>query len=187
MRLVPLLHCRLHFSRVLKAVARPCLGEGGFCRLMRNPSVPMSASSSLPNMNWQTTSLGGSSKCCLLPTGEREDFAERYLEKLLPRYADVDMHKHARHEMASAVTPVNGSAFAIVHQAIQETLAHGRVRHLLPSSTVCSGPPPEGSCLVFSAAVLSTVVTSRRAAQGHRSYCMHTLSSSQSMPLCMQE
>ena len=47
---------------------------------------------------------------------------------MLPKHADVSMHQHERHEMASPVTPVNGSAFAVVHQAIQETLAGGRVR-----------------------------------------------------------
>jgi len=47
---------------------------------------------------------------------------------MLPKHANVSVHMHERHEMASPVTPVNGSAFALVHQAIQETLAHGRVR-----------------------------------------------------------
>ena len=65
---------------------------------------------------------------CCGHAGEREDFAERYLQAMLPKHADASMHIHARNEMASPVTPVNGSAFAVVHQAIQETLAHGRVR-----------------------------------------------------------
>lgn len=59
--------------------------------------------------------------------GEKEDFAEQYLQSILLKNADVEVHMHERHEMASPVTPVNGSAFAIVHQAIQETLARGRV------------------------------------------------------------
>ena len=46
---------------------------------------------------------------------------------MLPKHADVEVKVHERHEMASAVTPVTGSAFAIVHQAIQETLARDRV------------------------------------------------------------
>ena len=57
----------------------------------------------------------------------RRTFAERYIQAMLPKHADVSMHMHARNEMASPVTPVNGSAFAVVHQAIQETLAGGRV------------------------------------------------------------
>ena len=94
------------------------------------------------------------------------------------------MQKMARHEMASAVTPVNGSAFALVHQAIQETLAHGRVRDLLTSSAVFSVPPWEGPCLILHAAALSTALTSRRAAQGRCSYfVMHTMSSLQSVHL----
>ena len=92
------------------------------------------------------------------------------------------MQKSARHEMASAVTPVNGSAFALVHQAIQETLARGRVRDLLSTSTVYSVPPREGSCLIPSAAALSTALTSRHAAQGRCSYfVMRTMSSLQSV------
>ena len=60
--------------------------------------------------------------------GEAGDFAERYLQSMLPKHADVEVTVHERHEMASAVTPATGSAFAIVHQAIQETLAKDRVR-----------------------------------------------------------
>ena len=59
--------------------------------------------------------------------GEAEDFAERYLQSVLPKQADVVVRMHERHEMASAVTPVTGSAFAIINQAIQETLARDRV------------------------------------------------------------
>ena len=59
--------------------------------------------------------------------GEAGDFAEHYLQSLLPKQADAEVKVHERHEMASAVTPVTGSAFAIVHQAIQETLAKDRV------------------------------------------------------------
>ena len=62
-------------------------------------------------------------------TGEAGDFAERYLQGLLPKHADTEVKMHERHEMASAVTPVTGSAFAIVHQAIQETLVKDRVRN----------------------------------------------------------
>ena len=50
---------------------------------------------------------------------------------MLPKHADVEVKMHERHEMASAVTPVASSAFAIVHQAIQETLAKDRVSILL--------------------------------------------------------
>ncbi len=60
--------------------------------------------------------------------GEAGDFAERYLQSMLTKHADVEVKVHERHEMASAVTPVTGSAFAIVHQAIQEILAKDRVR-----------------------------------------------------------
>ena len=40
----------------------------------------------------------------------------------------MEVRVHERHEMASAVTLATGSAFAIVHQAVQETLAKDRVR-----------------------------------------------------------
>ena len=33
--------------------------------------------------------------------GEAGDFAERYLQSLLPRHADVEVRVHERHEMAS--------------------------------------------------------------------------------------
>ena len=74
--------------------------------------------------------LGGTGPCLSGLAGEREDFAEGYVRAMLPKHADASTHMHARHEMASPVTPVSGSAFAIVHQAIQETLAGGRVGSL---------------------------------------------------------
>ena len=78
--------------------------------------------------------------------GEVGDFAERYLQNLLPRHADVEVKVHERHEMASAVTPVTGSAFAIVHQAVQETLAKDRVRVQFKAS--CAAESPAGRVAV---------------------------------------
>ncbi len=63
--------------------------------------------------------------------GEEEDFAQKYLQAFLrgdAKHGNSSLHVHERFEMASAVTPVNSSAFAMVRRAILETLAKDRVR-----------------------------------------------------------
>ncbi len=63
--------------------------------------------------------------------GEEEDFAQRYLQAFLKgdgKHGKSSLHVRERFEMASAVTPVNSTAFALVRQAILETLARDRVR-----------------------------------------------------------
>ncbi len=63
--------------------------------------------------------------------GEEEGFAEKYLQGFLKgddKHGASGLKVHERFEMASTVTPVDSRAFALVRQAILETLAKDRVR-----------------------------------------------------------
>ncbi|CAL8471245.1 g10787 [Coccomyxa elongata] len=67
--------------------------------------------------------------------GEEEDFAQRYLQAFLKgdgKHGKSSLQVHERFEMASAVTPVNSTAFALVRQAILETLAKDRAVAVVP-------------------------------------------------------
>ena len=118
--------------------SRPCHRYPGrsyihlVCDISRTPSHRMVVSGrALPESECNSPHV------CCGSAGEKADFAESYVQTMLPKHAGASVHMHVRHEMASPVTPVNGSAFAVVHQAIQETLASSRVKpfpHGLSSS-----------------------------------------------------